>query len=259
MRFTILSAVLTLSSLQIATAGNYMPIAPGNNWHYRSSMSGETLVVQVGQVGYMMGGQVYYKLRGYTPQELFVRASESGDLYYFDEELDRELLLTSFQPTSNFWFHAPQRICEQEFQPQLKRVDYQGPAGSYNNSALLLHYRSFACADAGVEEERYAENVGMVRRVSTTIAGPVTYELVRASVGPLAISERPSVSFSVNLRQLPDRLIANLHLDVSGGSPVRLVFPSAQEYEVVLRDSSGQQIWRWSDGLAFAQAVHKKL
>jgi hypothetical protein len=137
-------------------------------------------------------------------------------------------------------------------------VEYQGPAENYNRSALRLDYRSFACADAGVELELYAENVGMLQRVSTTIAGPVTYDLVRASVGSLIVSERPGVSFSVNLRQLTDRVIANLHLDVSGGNPVRLVFPTSQEYEVVLRDSSGNQIWRWSDGFAFAQAFHQK-
>src|SRR5688500_14559037 len=99
-QFTILPALLTLS-LQIASAGNYMPIAPGNTWQYRSRMNGETLLVEVSQAGFVMGGQVYYRLRGYTPQDLFVRASEAGDLYYYDEELDRELLLTSFEPTNS--------------------------------------------------------------------------------------------------------------------------------------------------------------
>jgi hypothetical protein len=159
---------------------------------------------------------------------------------------------------NSFWYHAPKRICEQEFQPQHRKVEYRGPSGSYNHSALRLDYRSFACADAGVEQELYIENVGMVQRISTTIAGPVTYDLVRANVGSLLVSERPAGSFSVSVRQLPDRLIASLHLDVSGGHPVRLVFPSSQEYDVVLRDAAGQQIWRWSDGIAFAQAVHEK-
>jgi hypothetical protein len=256
-RLTVLAALLTFP-LECITAGNFMPIEPGNSWIYRSQNNSDTFVVRVGTTGYLLGGQVYYKLTGYTPEELFVRAAESGDVYYYDEELGRELLLTSFEASNSFWYHAPKRVCEQEFQPQPRKVDYRGPAGSFNQSALRLDYRSFACADAGIEQEVYVENIGMVQRVSTTIAGPVTYDLVRAHAGSVLVAERPAGSFSVTVRKLSDRLVAGLHLDVSGGHPARLVFPTSQEYDVVLRDAAGQVIWRWSDGLVFAQAVHER-
>jgi hypothetical protein len=37
-------------------------------------------------------------------------------------------------------------------------------------------------------------------------------------------------------------------------SVVRLEFPTAQQFELVVRDAGGRELWKWSNGRAFAQA-----
>jgi hypothetical protein len=166
---------------QMAAAAAFMPLEPGNSWVYRSSRWNQTLTVRVGLTPIVTNGNVYHRLTGYTPQPLWVRADASGDLYYLDEDTQQEVLLTSFQ--SPVWQAAPKRMCSQDARVLPEPAEYRGPAGRYN-SAKMLEYRVNNCADAGVEQELYVENIGMVRRVETTIAGPVAFDLVQAAVGP---------------------------------------------------------------------------
>jgi hypothetical protein len=39
------------------------------------------------------------------------------------------------------------------------------------------------------------------------------------------------------------------------GAPQRLRFPSARSYDIRIAESSGREIWRWSQGRMFAQAL----
>ncbi len=43
-----------------------------------------------------------------------------------------------------------------------------------------------------------------------------------------------------------------------GGAAVTLTFPSGKRGDVVLRDGSGQQVYRWSDGRFFTEAVNRQ-
>jgi hypothetical protein len=257
MRFAILAALLALP-VQLTAAGNFFPLEPGNAWVYRAANRDDTITIRVGLTPQLVNGQVYHRLTGYGVQPLWVRTDDSGDLYYIEGDTYREILLTSFRPSASDWFPAPERLCQQEGQAQPKRVRYTGPAGRYD-SVLSVQYRVFGCADAGVVEEQYAENIGMIRRVVGSIAGPITYDLVHATSGPLTIAEKPGASFRVGLRQQPERVIATLRLTIEGGMPQELTFPTSQEFDVVLRNGYGQEIWRWSQGYAFAQAVHSKI
>lgn len=49
-----------------------------------------------------------------------------------------------------------------------------------------------------MESERFAENIGMLRRVVNTIAGPTTFDLVCARVGSQIIEARDRGVFSVS-------------------------------------------------------------
>ena len=64
---------------------------------------------------------------------------------------------------------------------------YKGTAGTFD-SALLIRYRSDRCADAGIQEEFYQLGLGMLRRVSDSIAGPQTYDLIYARIGKLRLA-----------------------------------------------------------------------
>jgi hypothetical protein len=68
-----------------------------------------------------------------------------------------------------------------------------------------------------------------------------------------------------------DTIVASL--DVTGGEEVRfafrvtnssakrveLRFPSGQTHDVIVLDSQGREVWRWSEGRMFTQAMQTKL
>jgi hypothetical protein len=249
-------ATLVFVCMGMAGAAEFFPIAPGNMWVYRAGERAP-LTVEVGRIPLSLNGRVYHQLSGYAVKPLWVR-SEATAIYYLDQATGAEALLVNFEPSETEWFAAPGRECRQEGRALPKRAASSVPAGSYE-SALVVAYRVFDCADAGVLEEQFVANVGMVRRTVETVAGPATYELVSARAGSVAALPSPNTYFSVALRQTaPNRMTADLRLSVAGGQPVELTFPSSQEYEVVLRDAAGKELWRWSDGRAFLTVIVQK-
>jgi len=43
------------------------------------------------------------------------------------------------------------------------------------------------------------------------------------------------------------------------GKPVRLSFPTAQRFDLVLEDGGGREVWRWSAGRLFAQVLGQEI
>jgi intracellular proteinase inhibitor BsuPI len=44
-----------------------------------------------------------------------------------------------------------------------------------------------------------------------------------------------------------------------GPRPVTLQFPTAQRYDIVVHDSQGREVWRWSAGQMFAQVLGEEI
>lgn len=251
-------ATLFMMLVPAASAADYFRLQPGNTWVYRSGQFGDTFTMQVAATPLWQNSHEYYRVSGYATEPLWMRTDESGSLLYLDPDTDEERILTLLEPTDRMWFHAPKRPCEQEGQAQLKTAPYEGSAGRYP-SALPVKYRSFGCGDIGVEQEKFVENIGMVQRTVQSIAGPVTYDLVYANLGAVAITEVPNTSFGVSLRKSGNaKMIADLRLRTAGGAGVRLTFPSLQSYDVILRDEAGNELWRWSDGWFFSPIVYTR-
>ena len=45
----------------------------------------------------------------------------------------------------------------------------------------------------------------------------------------------------------------------SGGSKVEMNFPSGQTHEVVVLDTLGREVWRWSKGRIFTQMLQNRI
>ncbi len=252
-KLVFLSAVI----LSSACAAEFLPLRQGNTWTYRNAATGAQFTVAVGSP-VVMGNRVYYLLRGYTQQPLFVRLNEQKDLVEINEETGVEQLLTSFEPFESGWWEAPSRACSEEGQTLQRRGVHTGVAGPIQD-VLELNYRVLSCADIGTEREQYAENIGMVQRVESSIAGPQTFDLVYARVGSLQIDARLHASFTVSSidNQQSTNLTALLRLQTNSELPLKLQFPTSQEFDVALRDEQGKVIWTWSDGQLFAAAEHQ--
>ena len=248
--------VLLMAVISSATAGEFFPLQTGNIWTYRAAATGETLVIKVG-LPVFMNRQIYYSLRGYTPQPLLVRLDEHNNLVQVDPETYVEQPLTQFNSAANVWWEAPSRGCDQQGRTAEQRGKHGGPAGPFQD-VLEISYRTFACADFGAQSEQYAENIGMVRRVISTIAGPRPFDLIYARLGKLVIDAQPHGDFSISLQAgpAPDTLAATLRLQTNPPDSISLAFATAQEFDVALVDPAGREVWKWSDGQVFAQASH---
>jgi hypothetical protein len=246
----------TLAGGATAFGADFLPLASGNSWVYRDARTGSEFTVDVGATQ-TVNQRVYYALRGYTPQQLLVRANEFGNIVYWDGSKQTDVLLISFEVVPGGRFAAPARACEEDGQVQDKRVTHNGPAGTW--SALEIQYRTFGCADAGDLSEQFVENIGMVRRVVTTFAGPRAFDLVYARVGNQAISAGSTGSFSVSATPGVSTITAALRIQQPLGTQLRLHFWSGQEYDLRLRDSTGRVLYTWSADKLFLQAQHELL
>jgi hypothetical protein len=205
----------------------------------------------------MMNERVYHPLRGYAARPVLVRLNERKELLQVDEDTGAEQLLTSFVPLQGGWWDAPLRGCREMGQTFDKGAVHDGAAGPFHD-VLEIYYQPIACADFGSEQEQYAPNIGMVRRTTTTIAGPQTYDLIYARVGSMQIDTTPHTAFSVSVDRIwPPAFTAILRLRTNSPGPLKLRFPSAQEFDVVLLDDAGRVIWTWSDGQVFAMGEHE--
>jgi len=251
-----LGAALFLSPSCLAA--DWLPLQTGNEWRYRHAESGQEFTIRVGDPVWLRDERLYYSLTGYTGDKRLVRRNPDGDLVYLDEDSGQDRYLTLFQPFGKIWWNAPGRGCEQEGQTQDANSTHDGPAGPFHD-ALDIRYRSFGCADTGVDAEQYADNIGLVRRTVTTLAGPRTYDLVYARVGSIHIDAGAYARFhlSVNGARGASSLQATLRLQTNSPQTMNLTFPTAQEFELRLTDSRGNVVWQWSDGRVFDQAEHK--
>lgn len=229
-----------------------LPLVSGNQWTYRDG-SGATRQITVG-LPLVAGGQVYYRVRGYAAEPLWLRSDAAG-VYSFDEESARDRELLRFSSGSLI---TPISGCNQTAESQRDRTAYQGPVGRFNG-ALEVRFQGLACPDAGFESDTYLENIGLMRRIEMTIAGPRTWELVYAKVGSLTLEPGPRSSLSLSLEKPfiavsagePIKLKATLRLTVADGGSLRMNFNSSQRYDLAVRDANGTILHTWSSTVLF--------
>jgi hypothetical protein len=57
----------------------------------------------------------------------------------------------------------------------------------------------------------------------------------------------------------PSKIRFAFRVTNSGGGKVEMQFPSGQTHDVVVLDSLGHEVWRWSEGRMFTQIVQNKI
>jgi hypothetical protein len=142
------------------------------------------------------------------------------------------------------------------------------PGGTFN-TLVAVAYHGTNCADAGVQEEVFAAGVGLVRRTSLTIGGPRSMVLVSAQVNGKQIGakgltvslmiDRPVYFANLQPPVDPVRSTPVLHaqfkLENSGEQPLTITIPSGQEFDLVIRNEAGEEVFRWSDGKFVTQGL----
>jgi hypothetical protein len=68
-----------------------------------------------------------------------------------------------------------------------------------------------------------------------------------------AVTDGVASSMEVQVASSSVRLV--LHATNTGAEPLELTFPSSQRYDFIVRTESGDEVWRYSDGMGFLQAL----
>ena len=51
----------------------------------------------------------------------------------------------------------------------------------------------------------------------------------------------------------------SFHVTNNGTKRLELVFPSGQTHDIIVMDSTGREVWRWSDGRMFTQSLQNRV
>ncbi len=106
-------------------------------------------------------------------------------------------------------------------------------------SLLCVAALAFACGPRTRGESR---STGRTSSAATTVA--------RNNATPLA----PSLDVSIE-----DGVRFAFHVVNSGAKKLELKFPDGRTHDVVVLDSVGREVWRWSEGRMFTQAMQAKV
>jgi hypothetical protein len=256
-----------LLAAQLMCAADYFPLQPGHQWAYRCSgaaCSEETVVVEVLREE-EVDGRRYVVLRGFGGALAWLRQDDEGVIRALDRRSGSEQVWYKFGASEGETYPTALDPCSPVAMIASENASYAGPAGRFSD-ALRIYYPPALCSDAGLTEEYFLAGAGLLRRTEVTIAGPRSYDLIYARTKKGVILAEPHLAFGVAVdrpvyvvnRMPPEipgeavpRMTVRITLRNTTEEPVRLRFPTSQRYDLEIRDSEGQPVWRWSDGKAF--------
>jgi hypothetical protein len=243
--------ILSLLPCAAQTTTDYFPLVPGSQWLYRSSRFQESRTIRVGQeVG------SYHEVFGLAPTRLLVRRTAEGNFVYLNSASNRELPLFLFD---NQPFPAVGEPCGQRGESSAREAPHQGPVGSFD-AARRIRYSGGFCADAGLMEDTFVANLGLARRVESSIAGEKVFDLVYAQIGGVTYVAEPGIAFSIAAHVLPGErgtttIGVRIALHNRTETPLALTFPSAQLYDFRIKNAGGETVYTWSSTRIFPAVV----
>lgn len=253
-----------------AQLASYFPLAVGNSWTYGVEGIGapqsETIRVVDSRD---IRGVTYYQVEGLVPTAGLLRIDARGRLVEYREGRPEQLWYDFAAPTGSSWRIDRPDLCFASATIQERGIEHKVPAGVFRGVMEVDFGPEANCADAGLDRDLFAPAVGLIERSAITIAGPRTMRLrearingrtVRAAGVSLSLgSDRPS--YTPNFFPPVDEdggipiLRGRLALENSSGAPFRMTFNSGQQFDAAIRNPEGKEVWRWSDGKAFTEAI----
>lgn len=257
-------SLLLGSSLASAAIPEYLPLAVGNGWLYRSEgkLGKDTRTMDVSGTQ-TIAGRTYFTLNMFgadTP----VRMNENGDVVFYNLKTKAEESFLPFSASDNNVFATPIENCTSTGQIVAREEKISVPFGDYTN---VLHIKfTPSCADAGLSDAWFLPYIGLLRYTVTTIAGPRTYDLVSSKSGITEVSVG-MVSTKLQLdagtyKRTQDgkvSIAARLLLQNTASTPLTLEFLSGQETDLQVKDEAGKVLYTWSANKLFTAAVHDKV
>ncbi|MBM3744395.1 MAG: hypothetical protein FJW34_01185 [Acidobacteria bacterium] len=271
------AALLGLLPAAYTAHPDYFPLSPGNQWVYRSSGRAGSSIWALEVAGAeILEAKLYWRVRGMaglSGNEALLRMDEDGTLYMrAPDRAAGEEVWAAFGTREGQRYRTGIDPCNRDAQIESRSARYTGPVGE-SQTALKVAYLPAGCADAGLTEEFFLPYVGLVRRTATTIAGPVSYDLIYARLGGVTYVSEREASFHLSLdrpvyyanfmppidpRRTVPEMTARLTLRNSHPEPILLTFSSGQSFDLALKTEDGKEVYRWSEGRAFIQVIRRE-
>jgi hypothetical protein len=155
------------------------------------------------------------------------------------------------------------------------------PVGSFSDCIIIDNVKP-VCADAGLTRMIFAPKVGLIEYSWTTIAGGHTAKLIHAVVDGteyIQIQHTGGYSLSLNLNKItcklienrmppvppggppqhPDTLMVRLKIENDTNETVTFMHTNSQQYDFIIRDDLGTEVYRWSYGKGFLTVITTRI
>ena len=246
--------LLAVAGVLSAQQSEYFPLQSGNTWVYkvsgRAAVFAQPVTMTVMEQ-VTIDGVDYWELGGVPGiGRAILRVTSSGTLAAYDENTKTESPWLAFRAAVGEDFESRVHPCVGSGSIVDRAAKEALALGAFDN-LLQVRYGNFTCADAGITADLFAPNIGLARRVETTIAGPRAYELIYARIGGTTVLTQPEQSFTVALDRAvyeagkPVDILARLSLRNSMAEPIDLFFASGQTFNFVVRDEKGDVLYNW--------------
>jgi hypothetical protein len=279
--FTILSLGLVCNAYAL-TARDLWPVKLGNQWTYMIEGQINDGDKFQAEVTHRSGGWAYIDWTDKSPgidwgDRWWYMSRHSGNIWTWDAGsycFGRVFNLTIGEG-NRFTSRIPGVICLNgsvwEVADDNATVDT--PVGTFKNCVIIVNFRP-PCADAGLSRMIFAPKVGLVEYSWTTIAGGHTAKLIHAVVNgveytrilytggysvclnidkityTLTENRMPPIPHGVP-PQYPDTLKVRLEIKNDTNETISFPYCCGQEYDFIIRDDSGEEVYRWSIGKGF--------
>lgn len=162
----------------------YFPLEAGRTWTYSQENfpSSEREVEVIGAEG-----NDSWRVR-FDAAEVIIRELSPSDL---DIEVPEEGFVTYYRFAEPSWLHRDFQGCDDNRQMTVgvETLTIETPAGTFTD-CLQIQYGDPVCSDAGTEVEWWAPDVGRVKWIEQSIAGPRTFLLASTGIPGPALFRR---------------------------------------------------------------------
>ena len=123
-------------------------------------------------------------------------------------------------------------------------------------SVLCVGAVAFACGPRARSDASSSTSGTTTLATARTVAQQGSARTARSSTA--ATKESP-LSATLDVRTDGDAILLSLQIANAGKKGIELTFPSGQTHDFVILDTVGAEVWRWSRGRLFTQALQNTM
>lgn len=266
---TALTLLLACLGTTVAAQDELFPLHIGDSWTYVADLPNGDTLENTRTIDRASRQGAWLWLDSFHGVACWVDARRNRIYAFHDGQVT---LLYDFRPRVAGWSINLSSAClTGRVQVGARDETVVTPAGTFTGCTRLDY--QINCTDAGVRSEWLAPGVGVVQYTTSSIMGLVEHRLQRAIVDgkvipePIASDRGVTVALSLDSYRYvidvspipgggshpPTVIEARFALQNRTDQDLALDFRTAQVFDIVLRNASGREVWRWSDGRLFAQ------